>query len=52
MGKPKEYNVHITVHYRLNIEADSEEHARELAEFENWEDNFTDCIIDVEEREE
>ena len=50
--KPKKYNVYITVNYRSDVEADSEEHARELAEFENWEDNFISASFDVEEREE
>ena len=44
------FKVYVTVYHRINdIEASSEEEAKELAKEEIWDDHIKDVIIDVEE---
>jgi|TARA_R100001460_G_scaffold2775_1_gene8755 hypothetical protein len=45
------FKVYVTVYHRIDVEANSVEEAKELAEEEIWDDHIKDVIIDVEENE-
>lgn len=45
------YKVKVTVYHSFEVEAETEEDAREEANHVMWDDHVKDCVIDIEETE-
>ena len=47
----KTFKVKVTLYHSFEVEAETEEDAREELVHVMWDDHLKDCIIDVEEKE-